>query len=70
MTWIYMNANRNFLVAGFIPHTVANLMGTAQAFSNIKIEALVLVMVAVVIIVASGPGLKGWRFARPTPAEG
>jgi membrane protease YdiL (CAAX protease family) len=69
MTWIYLNANRNFLVAGFIPHAMNNLMGFSNAFTDAKIQAFVLIVIAMSIIVASGPGLKGWRFARPKPAE-
>jgi uncharacterized protein len=64
MTWIYINANRNFLVAGFIPHAVNNLMGFSNAFTDTKIQSFVLIAIAVVIIVVSGPGLKGWRFAQ------
>ena len=69
MTWIYLNANRNYLVAGIIPHAVTNLMGTANAFNNIRVEALVLVGVAGLIVAASGPGLKGWRFTLATRAR-
>ncbi|HEX9155501.1 MAG TPA: type II CAAX endopeptidase family protein, partial [Nitrospira sp.] len=64
MTWIYMNANRNFLVAGFIPHAINNLMGTSHAVMDVKIQALVLSVIAALIIIASGSGLKGCRFAR------
>jgi membrane protease YdiL (CAAX protease family) len=66
MTWIYVNANRNFLVAGFVPHAVNNLMGFSNAFTDTKIQAFVLISIVVLIIVVSGPRLKGWRFA-PLP---
>jgi uncharacterized protein len=69
MTWIYVNANRNFLVAGFIPHAVNNLMGFSNAFTDAKIQAFVLITIAGSIIVAFGPSLKGWRSVQPTAAE-
>lgn len=69
MAWIYVNANRNFLVAGFIPHAMNNLMWTSKAFTDVKFQALVLIAIVALIIVVSGPGLKGWRFVRPRPAE-
>jgi CAAX protease family protein len=61
MTWIFVNSNRNFLVAGFIPHAMNNLMAVTGAFVNVKIQAFVLMMIAALIVVVSGPGLKGWR---------
>jgi uncharacterized protein len=64
MTWIYINANRNFLVAGFIPHAINNLMAVTGAFVDVKIQAFVLMAITAFIIVVSGPGLKGWRFGR------
>jgi membrane protease YdiL (CAAX protease family) len=66
MTWIYVNSNRNYLVAGFVPHAMSNLLFTAHCYSQLKVEALVYVAIAVTIIAISGPGLKGWRFARTT----
>jgi hypothetical protein len=69
MTWIYVNANRNFLVAGVIPHAVNNLMGFSNAFNDAKIQAFVMMSIVAVIIIASGPGLRGWRSARPTSAD-
>jgi membrane protease YdiL (CAAX protease family) len=68
MTWVYVNANRNFLVAGFIPHAVNNLMGFSSAFTDAKIQAFVLIVIVGSIIVACGPSLRGWRSAQPTPA--
>jgi membrane protease YdiL (CAAX protease family) len=70
MAWIYVNANRNFLIAGFIPHAMNNLMWASKAFTDVKIQAFVLIVIAAWIIAACGPGLKGWRFAKATPAEG
>jgi len=69
VTWIYVNANRNFLVAGFIPHAVNNLMGFSNAFTDAKIQAFVLIVIAGSIIVACGPSLKGWRSVQRTAAE-
>lgn len=68
MTWIFVNANHNFLVAGFIPHAINNLMAVTGAFVDVKIQAFVLMVIAALIMVVSGRGLKGWRFSRPTPA--
>jgi membrane protease YdiL (CAAX protease family) len=64
MTWIYLNANRNFLVAGFIPHAVNNLMGFSNAFTDTKTQAFVYIAMVMLIMIVSGPRLKGWRFAR------
>jgi len=69
MAWIYVNANHNFLVAGFIPHAVNNLMGFSNAFTDTKTQSFVLIAIVALIIFVSGPGLKGLRFARPQPAE-
>lgn len=68
VTWIYVNANRNFLVAGFVPHAMNNLMGVTSAFTDAKIQAFVLIVIAGSIVVAFGPSLKGWRSAQPNPA--
>jgi uncharacterized protein len=57
MTWIYVNANRNYLVAGFIPHAVNNLMGFSNAFTDTKIQSFVLIAIVVFIIFVSGPVL-------------
>ncbi|HLJ52942.1 MAG TPA: CPBP family intramembrane glutamic endopeptidase [Rhizomicrobium sp.] len=69
MTWIYVNANGNYLVAGFIPHMMANLLFSAHVVTNVKIEALVFIVIVAVILAVSGPNLKGFRFARPKAAE-
>jgi membrane protease YdiL (CAAX protease family) len=68
MTWIYVNANRNYLVAGFIPHVVNNLMGFSNAFTDTKIQSFVLIAIVAFIIIVSGPGLKGWRSTQPAAA--
>ena len=58
MTWIYVNANGNYLVAGFIPHMMANLLFSAHVVTNVKIEALVFIVIVAVILAVSGPNLK------------
>lgn len=69
MTWIYVNANGNFLVAGVLPHAMNNLMGATNAFIDAKIQALVLMVIAGSIIAACGPrlqrsGMPWWRAGR------
>jgi hypothetical protein len=64
MTWIYVHANGNYLVAGFIPHAVNNLMITSQVVTDIKYQAFVMIGIAGLIVASSGPSLRGWR----TPA--
>lgn len=66
MTWIFVNSNCNYFVAGFIPHIVNNFSFGARAVLNIEADALVMMTIAMSIVVLSGPGLKGWRFARTT----
>ncbi|HXC56199.1 MAG TPA: CPBP family intramembrane glutamic endopeptidase [Rhizomicrobium sp.] len=67
MTWIYVNANRNYLVAGFFVHLMNNTMVGAHAFTDIRVQALVLLVIAVAIVAAFGPSLRGWRFVPATP---
>lgn len=69
MTWIYVNANRNYLVAGFIPHAANNLMGVSNAFTDTKTQAFVLIAIVGSIVIACGPNLRGWRSAPPDPAK-
>lgn len=68
MTWIYVNANGNYFVAGVIPHAVSNLLFSAHAYSDIKIEAFTYAAIAALIVMICGPGFKGWRPARAAPA--
>ncbi|HEY6465830.1 MAG TPA: CPBP family intramembrane glutamic endopeptidase, partial [Candidatus Acidoferrales bacterium] len=60
MTWIYVNANGNYFIAGVIPHAVNNLLGF-RAFHEIRVEALVYAGLVLLIIACFGPTLKGWR---------
>jgi uncharacterized protein len=61
ITWIFVNANHNFFVGGFVPHAVNNLMGVTGAFLDVKIQAFVLMVIAALILAVSGLGLKGRR---------
>jgi membrane protease YdiL (CAAX protease family) len=63
MTWIYVHANGNFLIAGFIPHIIANLMGDAHVLARDPdlIEAVVFLALAAIIILTYGPSLQRWR---------
>jgi membrane protease YdiL (CAAX protease family) len=69
MTWIYVNANGNFFVAGLIPHATNNLVGVTGAFVDVKIQAFVMTTIAVLIVSIAGPGLKGWRFSKGSGAN-
>jgi membrane protease YdiL (CAAX protease family) len=69
MTWIYVNANGNYVVAGVIPHAVNNSMFTAHVYSSVRIEGLIYLAIALIIVAVFGPSLKGWRRrARPATA--
>jgi uncharacterized protein len=70
MTWIYVNANRNYLVAGFFVHLMNNTMVGAHAFTDVRVQALVLLAITVAIVAAFGPSLRGWRFVPATPSRG
>jgi membrane protease YdiL (CAAX protease family) len=69
MTWICVRANGNFLVAGVIPHLIANLMGDAHVLTHDAdaVQAAVILAVAAMIVLASGPSLRGWRRTRVAP---
>lgn len=69
MTWIYVNANGNYLVAGFIPHMMSNLLFSAHVVTNVRIEAIVFIVIVAAILVVSGPDLKGTRFVRQMAAK-
>ena len=69
MTWIYVNANGNYLVAGFIPHMMSNLLFSAHVVTNVRIEAIVFIVIVAVILVVSGPDLNGTRFVRQMAAK-
>lgn len=58
MTWVYVHAGGNFLVAGILPHAVLNLMFDVRAFGSIKVEAIVLASVAAALTAVYGLRLK------------
>jgi membrane protease YdiL (CAAX protease family) len=68
MTWIYVNANRNYFVAGVIPHAVSNLLFSSHVYSAIKVEALMYIALAALVVVIFGPSLRGWGADRPLQA--
>jgi membrane protease YdiL (CAAX protease family) len=63
MTWLYLHANGNVIVAGVIPHLMWNLVYDANVLSGdvIRIEVTALSVLVVGVLVVFGPGLKGWR---------
>jgi len=69
MTWIYMHANGNFLVAGVIPHLIANIIGDAHVLGRDtdKVQAMVTLALAALVVLAWGPSLKGRRL-RASPS--
>jgi uncharacterized protein len=50
ITWLYLRANRNVLVAGLIPHFIINGMGAVGAWLSRPAEAVALALVAVGIV--------------------
>jgi membrane protease YdiL (CAAX protease family) len=70
MTWIYLHANGNFLIAGVIPHLVANVIGDAHVLARDvdKIEVVVFGAVAAIVLLAYGPSLQGRRRIRAAPS--
>ena len=63
MTWIFVNANGNLLIAGVIPHLMLNLFFGAHAFNGniVRIEAIAMTVLAMTLVAFLGPSLKGWR---------
>lgn len=51
MTWLFLRAGRNVLVAGMIPHFVINGMGACGAWLSRPPEALLLALIAVAVTV-------------------
>jgi uncharacterized protein len=62
-TWIYLRANGNVIVAGMIPHLMWNLVFDVHVLSGdvIRIEVTPLILLAVAMLIALGPGLRGWK---------
>lgn len=69
MTWIYVNANRNYFVAGIIPHAVSNNLPSVKVYNYLETEALLYAAIAVLLVIAFGPSLKGWRSHGRLPVE-
>jgi len=67
MAWIYVNAGRNYLVAGFIPHEINNRF-FGYGVHDVRIQALLMSAVVLLIVIAFGPSLRGWGPARAAPA--
>jgi uncharacterized protein len=66
ITWLYLRANRNVLVAGLIPHFIINGMGAAGAWLSRPAEAVALALVAVGIVVLNRPlFLRSPLYCRP-----
>jgi membrane protease YdiL (CAAX protease family) len=63
MTWLFVNVNGNFLIAGVIPHLMSNLLFDAHVFRRdaIQVETTVIALVALLLIGTFGPSLRGWR---------
>jgi membrane protease YdiL (CAAX protease family) len=51
ITWLYLRANRNVLVAGLVPHFIINGMGAVGAWLSRPAEAVALASVAVGVVV-------------------
>ncbi len=54
MTWLYLRANGNVVVAGVAPHFVINGAGVLGVWISRPLEAGVLAVVALVIVLAGG----------------
>ena len=62
ITWLFVNARQSILIAGIIPHAIANAWGDATGPMT-WINAAVLVAGAILLLIATGPRLGG----APTP---
>lgn len=54
MTWLYLRANGNVVVAGIVPHFVINAAGALGIWTARPLEASALALLAVAIIVLGG----------------
>lgn len=57
VTWLFVNAKQSILIAGVIPHAIANAYGAATG-SMTWINAVVLVAGAILLVVLLGPSLN------------
>jgi membrane protease YdiL (CAAX protease family) len=71
MTWLFVNANGNLMVAGVIPHLMWNLMFDAHVFRGkvIEVETTVIALIALLALASFGPTLRGWRGAARADAR-
>ncbi|MGH6957831.1 MAG: CPBP family intramembrane glutamic endopeptidase [Caulobacteraceae bacterium] len=68
MSWIYLHAGGNWLVAGVIPHALLNLAFNAHVVGSVRTEAVVLAAIAATIVALSGSTLTDWLRAKPEAA--
>ncbi len=57
VTWLFVNANQSILIAGVVPHAIVNAYGVATGAMS-WINAVVLVVSAVLLVVVLGPSLR------------
>jgi hypothetical protein len=62
----FLHADRNLLIAGFVPHAVNNLTGFPNAFTDATIQAFMMILIAVACnrvwprdCEAGGQGVRG-----------
>jgi hypothetical protein len=48
---------------------MSNLLFSAHVVTNVRIEAIVFIVIVAAILVVSGPGLVGMRFAQRMTAK-
>jgi membrane protease YdiL (CAAX protease family) len=71
MAWLYLRGNGNPLVAGVIPHLMWNLPFDAKVFTGkdpLLIEVVGVTSLALILVLAFGPGLTSRRASRPAPS--
>lgn len=62
MTWIFLHAKGNAVVAGVVPHMMFNLAFDAHVFKSVpKTEAIVLAAIAGILLCVFGRNLQGRR---------
>jgi uncharacterized protein len=59
ITWLYLRANGNVLVAALIPHFVINGMGAVGAWLSRPAESIALALVAMGVVIASKESFFG-----------
>lgn len=71
ITWLYLKAHRNVLVAGLVPHFIINGMGAVGAWQSRPAEAVTLALVAIGIVVLNRPLFFRQRLVSlsPKPVE-